>query len=558
MRVFYCTWAILAALAIPGVAQSPTDTGYVIFLRGVPIGQEDISVRSGSEGTTVSSRGNAGPPFNTVSRNVEVRYAADGSPRSFLFDGSINGTEISLRTTFSNGTAATQGTEAGKTLTITQPVSPRSVVLPSGMFVGFAGLSQRLAKASVGEEFTIYVVPRMEIKARVLNITSERMQRGTSLFDVRRYDLSFDDGTGELPIQLTSLPDGDLVRVRIPSQAIDVVRGDVAGATARTEVYSNPGDQPVIIPAPGFNVGATLTFPSASASSAAGSGAGATDRKPAVILVASPDAPDRDTIARGVPALGQLAGALADAGFVAVRYDRRGSGQSGGRAESASLPDYAEDVRTITRWLADRKDIDPKRIAVIGHDTGAWIALLAASRDKRVAATVSLAAPALKGTDFVLEQQQLQLDRMKAPPAEREANIALQRRIDSAVLTGKGWEGIAPELRRRADTLWFHSLLSFDPAKVADAVDSPLLIAHGDIDREIPMAHAGKLANAARKSDPDAVTLSIMRGVNHLLQPASTGDVGEYPALAGKGVSPDVISTVIGWLQRTLPAPRPR
>ena len=112
---------------------------------------------------------------------------------------------------------------------------------------------------------------------------------------------------------------------------------------------------------------------------------------PAVILLAGAGSDDRDGAAHGVPTLAQLAGALAEAGFLAVRYDKRGFGQSGGRSESATLSDYAEDVRAVVRWLSDRKDVDPKRIAVIGHGEGAWVALLAASRERKLAAVVSLA-----------------------------------------------------------------------------------------------------------------------------------------------------------------------
>ena len=69
-----------------------------------------------------------------------------------------------------------------------------------------------------------------------------------------------------------------------------------------------------------------------------------------------------------------------------MRYDKRGYGQSGGRAESATIQDYAEDVRAVVRWLLQRKDVDPKRIAVVGHSEGAWVALLAASRERRIGA----------------------------------------------------------------------------------------------------------------------------------------------------------------------------
>ena len=62
------------------------------------------------------------------------------------------------------------------------------------------------------------------------------------------------------------------------------------------------------------------------------------------MLVAGSGPVDRDETVAGIPIFGQLASALADAGYLVVRYDKRGVGQSGGRPESATLSDYAEDV----------------------------------------------------------------------------------------------------------------------------------------------------------------------------------------------------------------------
>ena len=121
-------------------------------------------------------------------------------------------------------------------------------------------------------------------------------------------------------------------------------------------------------------------------------------RLPAVIVLTGFASNDRDGYyAAGIPVIGQLAGAIARAGFLVVRFDKRGYGQSGGRSESATITDYADDVRTVMRWLAERNDVDPKRIAVVGHSDGAWVALLAASREKRFAAVATFGAPASTG-----------------------------------------------------------------------------------------------------------------------------------------------------------------
>ncbi len=321
------------------------------------------------------------------------------------------------------------------------------------------------------------------------------------------------------------------------------MRDDVAASTSRTQTYSNPGDEPVTIPASGFNIAATITKPKTAAA-----------RYAAVVLHTGSGVGDRDGTAAGVPTLGQIAGALADAGYLAVRYDKRGYGQTGGRAESATLTDFAEDLRTVVRYLEKRKDVDPRRIVVLGHSEGAWVALLAAAREKKIAGVISISAPAVTGAELVLEQQQHQLDQMKVPDAERQSKVELQKRIHAAVTTDKGWEDIPPELRKQADSPWFRSLLLFDPAKVIEDVRQPLLIVHTELDRQVPVAHADKLAELAKKGRSRSVEVMIVRGVNHLLVPATTGEVSEYGTLTDRNVSEDVLNTIREWLAKTFGA----
>jgi dipeptidyl aminopeptidase/acylaminoacyl peptidase len=320
------------------------------------------------------------------------------------------------------------------------------------------------------------------------------------------------------------------------------MREDLASSTARTMVYSNPGDEAVNIPSTGFNLGATLTRPASAAPAT---------RLPAVILLSGAGVDDRDGVVAGVPMIGQIAGALASAGFLTVRYDKRGYGQSGGRAESATLADHADDVIAVFRWLGNRTDIDRDRIAVIGHNEGAWTALLVAARERRIAGVATLAAPSTTGAERVLEQQRHVLEQMNLPPAELVSRIDLQTRINAAVMSGRGWEGIPPETRKQADTPWFQSLLLFDPARVIKDVRQPFLIVHGELDAQVPVSHADRLAELGKGSRSRAVGLVAVRGVNHLLLPAITGEVSEYASLEDRTVSKDVTTAISTWLTKT-------
>jgi fermentation-respiration switch protein FrsA (DUF1100 family) len=183
------------------------------------------------------------------------------------------------------------------------------------------------------------------------------------------------------------------------------------------------------------------------------------------------------------------------------------------------------------------------------------VALLAAAREKQIAAVATIGAPASTGAELVLEIQKRTLDQLDLAPQERAKREALQKQIIAAVQSEKGLADLPPDIRRAADTPWFQSVLTFSPAKVLKDVRQPLLIMHAALDHEVPVADAERLAAIAQKeSDSKSVELLVVKGVNHLLLPAVTGEVAEYGALQDRNVSKDVSAALSGWLTRTFAA----
>ncbi len=550
MPALYCIWALVLLLAVPVAAQpAPPVTrtsGFTIFLQGAPIGREDVTTREDANGLVITSQARRSPPAVTASGTLEIRYRADGSPQSVLLESTNEGQPLSLRTKFADGNAISEGNQGQIPITKTDKITPDAVLLPNGFFGPHVALARRLAKLDAGGELRAYIPPYAEVGIQISAVNTQRIQTGSSTLDVRTYELLFANPSGILNMTLSVDGTGDLVSIRIPAQQLDIVRDDVSSATTRTQTHSNPGDEPVTIPASGFNLGATLTRP-----------ANATGKLPAVILLPGSGVGDRDGVASGVPTMGQLAGAIADAGFMAVRFDKRGYGQSGGRAESATLSDFADDGIAVMKWLAARRDIDPQRIAVVGHSEGAWVALLAAAREKRIAAVGAIAAPSVTGSELVLEQQRHVLDRMKATDVDRQAKVELQTKINAAVITGRGWDAVPSDVKRQADTPWFQSLLTFDPAKVIKDVRQPILFVHGELDQQVPVSHVERISDLARKqSKSKSVAVVTVKGVNHLLVPAVTGEVDEYATLTDRHISKDVTTAITDWLTTTFAAVR--
>jgi pimeloyl-ACP methyl ester carboxylesterase len=205
------------------------------------------------------------------------------------------------------------------------------------------------------------------------------------------------------------------------------------------------------------------------------------------------------------------------------------------------------------KFTTDRKDVDRKRLAVAGYGEGGSVAMLAATKENRISALVLVATIGVTGADFNLYRVAHQLDLARKPEPEKQSTMELQKRIQTAVLTGSGWEGIQPAIRRQADTPWFQSFLAYDPAKVMSDLDQPVLIVQGGLDTEVPPPNADLLETAAdRRKKPRPAEVVRLSGINHLLVPATTGEADEYARLKDKHISPAVPQAIASWLRNTL------
>jgi pimeloyl-ACP methyl ester carboxylesterase len=555
MSVGHCICAALVALAgavsiadaqqaaAPPPLSNGSTSGFTIFLRGVPVGIEQISVIRTADGWTILSTGRIGVPIDVTARKQEIRYTADWKPIEFTIDATVRGQPQSIHTTFDGTTANNDITMAGQTTTKSDPIEAGAIVLPNALFSPYEALAARLKTAAPNSTLPVYILPQTSLTLRVVDSVTEQIQTAVRLIVARRTHVTI--STPNLPLDMNIWGDenGRLLRLTVPAQNIDVAREDIASVAARQVNISRSNDEPVRIPSNGFSLAGTLSKPA---------GASASPR-PAVILTGGSGPADRDGLAFGIPTLGELAGALADAGFIVVRYDKRGIGQSGGRPESASLSDFSDDQRAAMKFLSSRKDVDPKRIAVAGHSEGGLVSLLSAAKDKRIAAVVLIATPGIRGSELVLAQQQHLLGQSNLPDAERQKRIDLQKRINEAAMTGKGLDVLSPEIRRQIDNAEFQSLLNVDPAKIIPDVRQPILVVQGELDTQVAPANADRLEAIARaRKQPAPVDVVKVPGINHLLVPATTGEVDEYATLPDKHISPAVSTAVVDWLKKTL------
>ena len=535
---FHCTALALtlALTAAPSAAQTPElpatgDAGFAIYLQGVQIGREQVTVARGPSGWILTSSGRTEAPLDFTVARFELKYSPDWQPLELTLEARLRNAVATVKTSFGLTTAINEVTQNSKTVGKEDQISAKTIVLPNNVFGAYEALAARLHDAAAGTELPVYVVPQAEVKLRVRVVTEQALAGPGGGLKTRRYDVTF--ANPDRPVDAVVVTDerARLVRFELPALGLLVVREDAASVALRPEVARNPTDTDATIAANGFNLAGTVTTPP---------GVAGRLRHPAVLLVGGVSPGDRDLVVGGVPVFAQLAKGLADAGHVVLRFDRRGTGQSGGRTETATIADYADDVVSAVRWLARRNDVDKKRIVVAGYGDGAAAALVAAARQKEIDGVITIGAAGTRGADLILEQQQHVLNALKLSPEERQSRIDLQKRIQAAVISGTGWEGIPPALRRQADTPWFRSVLTFDPAQTMARVKQPVLILHGELDPNIPASEADRLsALAGARKKVVAPEVVKVPGVTQALAPP-----GE------KTVSAAVVAAIADWVKK--------
>jgi len=112
-------------------------------------------------------------------------------------------------------------------------------------------------------------------------------------------------------------------------------------------------------------------------------GAAAGERRPA-FLVLHGFGGNKDGRGQSV-----IAEQLAAWGYVAMRFDFRGCGESGGERARILCLDQVSDTSNALTYMATRPEVDARRIGLIGSSFGAAVAIYTGGSDERVAAVVS-------------------------------------------------------------------------------------------------------------------------------------------------------------------------
>jgi dipeptidyl aminopeptidase/acylaminoacyl peptidase len=326
-----------------------------------------------------------------------------------------------------------------------------------------------------------------------------------------------------------------------PEAAKDLVFAPPPDVPVVKPDYSAPADAPytaedVVLPGPhGIRIGGTLTKPKSGAAF------------PAAVLITGSGQQDRDEfipLAGGVRLFRQIADTLSRRGIAVLRLDDRGVGATGGDPITSTTADFADDIRAAVAYLRTRRDIDPARIALVGHSEGGIIGPMVAVTDPQIRALVVLAGPASKGIEVSKAQNRAIIDRNTAYSAAKKDSVyaAVVAQIEATVPANA----------------WIKFFWAYDPAPTARKVKTPTLILQGATDHQVLPAEGERLAALMKEGGNRDVTLRMLPSVNHLFLDDADGDFINYDKLKSNVAAPATLGPLADWLVLKLAArPRP-
>lgn len=221
---------------------------------------------------------------------------------------------------------------------------------------------------------------------------------------------------------------------------------------------------------------------------------------PAAIIISGTGKQDRDGTFSGHKPFLKIADYLTRQGFVVLRTDDRGTGETNGVYEEATTSDFARDAQAGIDYLKQRPEVDAKRIGVIGHSEGGQVALMLGADSPDVAFVISLAGVGVDGLQILKLQNDAILrttpgmtpervdqfmslfntlfDKVHAVPLDEPLDVPLRQAFDQwvaqqdeATLKAVNFNDGRDEMffsryLRQAQGRWYREMISYDPGRL--------------------------------------------------------------------------------------------
>ena len=271
---------------------------------------------------------------------------------------------------------------------------------------------------------------------------------------------------------------------------------------------------------------------------------------PAVVLVHGSGPNDRDEGIGPNKVFKELAWGLASQGIAVLRYDKRTLVH--GREVAVLTGGFTineetvDDARAAVALLAAQPEIQRKRIFVLGHSLGGYVAPRIATGNPQIAGLIIMAGSTRPLEELLVEQVRYSAGLAGKPTPEGEKMIALAEQSRTEIRDPNLKPGMTVHfLGVPVPASYFLDLRTYHAPEVAAGLHIPILVLQGDRDYQVGMADLAGWKRTLEKKP--TVTFTVYPGLNHLFMPG-TGPSSDAEYLKPNHVPANVVQDIGAWI----------
>jgi alpha/beta superfamily hydrolase len=278
---------------------------------------------------------------------------------------------------------------------------------------------------------------------------------------------------------------------------------------------------------------------------------------PAIIMIAGDRPENRDGEYLDHKPFAVIADYFAKHGMAVLRFDSRGLGTSTGNSDSATIYNFADDVRAAVSFLRQRKDVDSNAIGMLSHGQGGAMAQMVAASDDKIAFLMMMAAPGIPGSAEQAGDDKPFKEYLDILVNEKDTVVRKKKALASLKTI---YEQLGGPFKDAPDYILdinyksytqpsVLSFLAYDPAVYLPKIKCPVLAINGEKDLEVNAAVNLKgIEDNLVKGGNQTVTPRTFPGLNHLFQRCNSCTIAEYGSL-DETINPAVLEFMVRWIQ---------
>lgn len=300
------------------------------------------------------------------------------------------------------------------------------------------------------------------------------------------------------------------------------------------EKTNNPKSEEISFNSNGFNLHGTIWYPNKKSNKA-------------LVIVTSSGNADRSA-SRAEAIL------FANMGYTTFHYDKRGTGNSEGNWEIATIEELSDDDINALKYFSNKTKIPFVKIGIKGSSQGASKIPYILNKIENLKYGVVVSCPGV--TLLESDLNYWKNNNIVVLGNEIEDATALQRKVFEFIAGKLSRTDLEKAIDKEKSKSWFANIwipnldevrtdkkLLFSPIPYFETIKQPILILQGTLDEIIPVNSYVLISNALTKSNNSNFKAILLKGASHSMYYIGESDFPYWSKL-----HPDYLKTIKDWI----------